>query len=63
MPQFAEARTCRFDWNDLAVGLGLFSMGLFKQGVIADALSGQAGKLLFLTLLVSLLAFSSVILT
>jgi alginate O-acetyltransferase complex protein AlgI len=42
MPQFAEPRTYRFDWRNLAVGLGIFSMGLFKKVVIADGLSGHA---------------------
>ena len=42
MPQFAEPKTYRFDWNNLAVGLGMFAMGLFKKVVIADALSGHA---------------------
>ena len=42
MPQFAEPKTYRFDWNNLAIGLGLFAMGLFKKVVIADALSGHA---------------------
>src|SRR5215831_8691281 len=38
MPQFAEPRTYRFDWKNLARGLGLFSLGLFKKVVIADEL-------------------------
>jgi D-alanyl-lipoteichoic acid acyltransferase DltB (MBOAT superfamily) len=42
MPQFAEPKTYRFDWNNLAIGLGMFAMGLFKKVVIADALSGHA---------------------
>ncbi len=41
MPQFAEPKTYRFDWNNLAIGLGMFAMGLFKKVVIADALSGH----------------------
>jgi len=44
MPQFAEPRTYRFDWENLAVGLGIFSIGLFKKVVIADALSGHVAK-------------------
>jgi D-alanyl-lipoteichoic acid acyltransferase DltB (MBOAT superfamily) len=57
MPQFAEPRTYRFDWKNLARGLGLFSLGLFKKVVIADAMvenvkkvfgAAAAGKLLYL---------------
>ena len=44
MPQFAEPRTYRFDWENLAVGLGIFAVGLFKKVVIADSLSGHAVK-------------------
>ncbi len=38
MPQFAELKTYRFNWHNLAVGLGLLSLGLFKKVVIADQL-------------------------
>ncbi len=44
MPQFAEPRTYRFDWRHLAAGLGLFSLGLFKKVVIADAMVENVGK-------------------
>lgn len=44
MPQFAEARTYRFDWHNLAAGLSLFSLGLFKKVVIADGMAESAGK-------------------
>jgi D-alanyl-lipoteichoic acid acyltransferase DltB (MBOAT superfamily) len=44
MPQFANERTCRFEWNNLAVGLSLFSLGLFKKLVIADWMAENAGK-------------------
>jgi len=44
MPQFANAQRCRFDWHNLAVGLSLFSLGLFKKLVIADGLVENAGK-------------------
>lgn len=44
MPQFAEPKTYRFDWNNLAVGLGIFTIGLFKKVMIADGLSGHAAK-------------------
>jgi D-alanyl-lipoteichoic acid acyltransferase DltB (MBOAT superfamily) len=39
MPQFREPKTYHFQWENLAVGLGIFSIGLFKKVVIADALS------------------------
>jgi D-alanyl-lipoteichoic acid acyltransferase DltB (MBOAT superfamily) len=42
MPQFAEPKTYRFHWDNLAVGLGIFSIGLFKKVVIADGLSPHA---------------------
>jgi alginate O-acetyltransferase complex protein AlgI len=45
MPQFKEAKTYRFHWDNLAIGLGFFSIGLFKKVVIADGLSGHAGKI------------------
>lgn len=44
MPQFAEPKTFRFQWENLAVGLAIFSMGLFKKVVIADGLSRHAVK-------------------
>ena len=44
MPQFREPRTYRFDWNNLAVGLGIFAVGLFKKTVIADRLSEYAAN-------------------
>ena len=44
MPQFAQPRTYQFDWHNLAVGLGLFSLGLFKKVVIADGLSGHVSQ-------------------
>jgi alginate O-acetyltransferase complex protein AlgI len=44
MPQFAEPRTYHFRWSNLAIGLGLFSLGLFKKVVIADGMSGYVGK-------------------
>ena len=44
MPQFAEPKTFRFQWENLAVGLAIFSTGLFKKVVIADGFSGHAVK-------------------
>ncbi|MGA2748512.1 MAG: MBOAT family protein [Verrucomicrobiota bacterium] len=44
MPQFARPETYRFRWENLAVGLSLFAVGLFKKTMVADALSGHAAK-------------------
>ncbi len=44
MPQFAEPKTYRFQWENLAIGLWVFTAGLFKKVIIADALSGHATK-------------------
>jgi len=44
MPQFAELKTYRFNWRNLAVGLGLLSLGLFKKVVIADELVENVAK-------------------
>jgi alginate O-acetyltransferase complex protein AlgI len=38
MPQFDKA-TCRFNANDVAVGLTLFFLGLFKKVVLADGVA------------------------
>jgi alginate O-acetyltransferase complex protein AlgI len=38
MPQFADPRTFRFGWENMAVGLTLFIIGLAKKVVIADNL-------------------------
>src|SRR6267143_276734 len=38
MPQFQQAR-CRWDKEDIAVGLSLFVFGLFKKVVLADGMS------------------------
>jgi alginate O-acetyltransferase complex protein AlgI len=38
MPQFERA-TWRFSWDNMAVGIVLFSVGLFKKAVIADGLA------------------------
>ena len=39
LPQFANARTYRFDVSNLATGSTIFVIGLFKKVVIADSLS------------------------
>jgi len=38
MPQFQKA-TWRFDWSNMAVGISLFGVGLFKKTVIADGIA------------------------
>jgi alginate O-acetyltransferase complex protein AlgI len=42
LPQFAERRVFRLQHDNLAVGLSIFTIGLFKKVVIADSLSGYA---------------------
>jgi len=39
MPQFADARTYRFNARDLAVGVAIFAFGLAKKSIIADKMS------------------------
>jgi alginate O-acetyltransferase complex protein AlgI len=39
MPQFQDARTYRVNWDDVAVGLTIFVIGLFKKTVIADGVA------------------------
>ncbi len=39
MPQFGEAETYRFNWENLAVGLTIFFIGLFKKTVLADGIA------------------------
>ncbi len=38
MPQFLRA-SYRFDWQNMAVGLTLFAVGLFKKAVLADGIA------------------------
>lgn len=45
MPQFARPATYRFQWNNLAIGLSFFAVGLFKKVMVADTLSGHAAKI------------------
>ncbi|HEY5310273.1 MAG TPA: MBOAT family O-acyltransferase, partial [Casimicrobiaceae bacterium] len=40
MPQFQLRATYRLDWENIAVGLTMFVIGLFKKTVIADDLAG-----------------------
>lgn len=42
MPQFALARNYRADWNNIANGLLLFTLGLCKKTLLADALAPYA---------------------
>jgi alginate O-acetyltransferase complex protein AlgI len=39
MPQFAHARSLRFDPENFAVGLTIFAIGLFKKVVLADGIA------------------------
>jgi alginate O-acetyltransferase complex protein AlgI len=42
MPQFAQRGTYRLDLDNLAVGLSIFSIGLFKKVVLADGIAAHA---------------------
>ena len=42
MPQFQEARTYRLNLEDVAIGLTIFFIGLFKKTVIADGVAPYA---------------------
>lgn len=42
LPQFFTTRAHRFDYNNLAIGLAIFGMGLFKKVVIADGVAVHA---------------------
>jgi alginate O-acetyltransferase complex protein AlgI len=44
MPQFQKA-TWRFDWSNMAVGISLFGIGLFKKTVIADGMAGHVAPI------------------
>jgi len=44
MPQFADARLKRFDWENFARGLALFTLGLGKKVLVADTLSPWANS-------------------
>jgi alginate O-acetyltransferase complex protein AlgI len=39
MPQFSEERRFRLDWNDFAVGVSWFILGLGKKVIIADRIA------------------------
>jgi D-alanyl-lipoteichoic acid acyltransferase DltB (MBOAT superfamily) len=42
MPQFALPSTYRPSWDNMTVGLTIFSIGLFKKAVLADGISPYA---------------------
>ena len=42
MPQFADERLKRFDWENMARGLALFALGLGKKVLVADPLAPWA---------------------
>jgi len=39
MPQFVKRETCHVNWENVAVGLSVFVLGLFKKVVIADSMA------------------------
>ena len=43
MPQFAHASTYRFSYENMAVGLTIFFIGLFKKVIIADGVAEYVG--------------------
>jgi D-alanyl-lipoteichoic acid acyltransferase DltB (MBOAT superfamily) len=43
MPQFGQESTYRLSWENVAVGLTIFFMGLFKKTVIADGIAEYVG--------------------
>jgi len=45
MPQFAERTTYRFNWNNIAIGLTIFAIGLFKKTVLADSIAAYASPI------------------
>ncbi len=44
MPQFAQKENNTFNYNNIALGLFIFSMGLFKKVVIADSFAIEAAQ-------------------
>ncbi|BBD67128.1 alginate O-acetylation protein [Nostoc commune NIES-4072] len=42
MPQFADKAVCRFNLENMAVGITIFSLGLFKKVVFADNIAAYA---------------------
>ena len=44
MPQFAQAGTYRFSWDNMTIGSTIFVIGLFKKAVLADGVSPYANQ-------------------
>ncbi|HRH80784.1 MAG TPA: MBOAT family protein [Thiobacillaceae bacterium] len=42
MPQFARPETYRPSWDNMTIGLTIFTIGLFKKAVLADGISPYA---------------------
>jgi alginate O-acetyltransferase complex protein AlgI len=42
MPQFADKSVCRFNPENMAIGMTIFSLGLFKKVVFADNIAAYA---------------------
>lgn len=42
MPQFGQSETYRLQWENIAVGLTIFAIGLFKKIVLADGVAPYA---------------------
>ncbi len=40
LPQFRKPGIGRINWDDIAVGISIFSLGLFKKSIIADNIAG-----------------------
>ena len=45
MPQFAKGSGIPISWNSFAIGISIFTIGLFKKTVIADHLAPVANKI------------------
>lgn len=43
MPQFARSTIYRIDWNNVAAGLTIIAIGLFKKVILADGIAPYAG--------------------
>ncbi|MFZ5524131.1 MAG: MBOAT family O-acyltransferase [Pseudomonadota bacterium] len=43
MPQFGHASTYRFNYENMAVGLTIFFIGLFKKVILADGIAAYVG--------------------